>query len=97
MNVEQEFARLVLAPFVFTADDVTNEGSEAIDPDHTPNGAQSGIGRMFQIANRKRYIEWTGDVVPSKAPHRRKGIIRVWRGTAVGRAWARRVLGLGDA
>ena len=90
--LERRLAWLVLQPAPFTADDLTDNGRVAIDPDHSPNGKQSGIGSLIQWAARERLISWTGHVVKSQAPKRKGGMIRVWAGTAAGKRWARELL-----
>jgi hypothetical protein len=92
--LERRLAHTILAAgdMPFTADDVTGNGSVAIDPDHAPNAAQNGIGSFFRRMAARRLIEPTGQVVRSAAPHRKGGAIRVWHGTTAGRLWARSVL-----
>lgn len=65
----------------FTADDLTVAGAYAVDADHSPNGAQSAIGAAIREAHRKGWIYPTGATVRSRAPHRKGGLIRVWRAT----------------
>jgi hypothetical protein len=89
---DRRLARLVLVGRTFTADDVTNNGSIAPDPDHTPNGKGSAIGAMFNQWQRRGLIAPTGEVVKSTSPHRKGGAIRVWHGTEAGVLWARNVL-----
>jgi hypothetical protein len=84
----RRLAELILAGAPFTADDLTASGSMAIDIDHGPNGAQSGIGSLFQQASRSGLIEWTGGAERSRAPHRKGGMVRVWIATPRGRIWA---------
>lgn len=90
--LEQRLAWLVLQPNPFTADDLTDNGQVAIDPTHSPNGRQSGIGSLFRWASSERLIERTGHVIKSKAPKRKGGMIQTWVGTTKGKAWARDVL-----
>ena len=87
-TLEQRLAVLILAGEPFTADDVTNSGLVTLDPQHSPNAAQNGIGSMFRRASSQGLIEWTGRVVRSRAKHRKGGAIRVWQGTTKGRVWA---------
>jgi hypothetical protein len=91
-GIDVRLAELILDGDPFTADDVTYNGRFALDQSHSANGAQSGIGAMFQRASRERLIEFTGDVVKSKAKHRKGGVIRVWRGTEKGVRWAEMML-----
>lgn len=91
-DIERRFAELVDTREPFSSDDVTANGSVALDGSHAPNAGQSGIGSMFQAAAKAKRIEFTGEVVRSKAPHRKGGVIRVWVGTEVGQLWARRLL-----
>jgi hypothetical protein len=87
-KIEQALARCILTGSSFTADDVTADGAVTIDGTHEPNARQNGIGSMFNRAAKRGLIEWTGEVVRSRAPHRRGGTIRVWTGTEAGRLWA---------
>lgn len=89
MSLDARLARAILDLGLFTADDVTANGSAAVDPDHAPNAAQNSIGALFNRAARDGRIAWTGRVVRSRAPHRKGGAIRVWRATAAGETWAR--------
>jgi hypothetical protein len=91
-RLERRLARLILDGLTFTADDVTNNGTMAIDPDHTANGKQNATGALFNQASRRGLIDFTGTVVRSNAPHRKGGAIRIWRGTEGGVLWARNVL-----
>lgn len=81
-----------MAGGTFTADDLTSAGDIAIDASHAPNGAQSGIGTVFNKAARRKLIEFTGDIKGSAAQHRKGGMIRIWRGTEAGVLWARSIL-----
>jgi len=91
-TLERRLAYLILTMRTFTADDLTDDGAFALDPDHDPNAAQNGIGAFINSASRRRLIEFTGAVVKSKAPHRKGGVIRIWTGTTAGRLWARGLL-----
>lgn len=84
--LEQRLADLVRLGGEFTADDLTDEGALVIDPAHQPNGKQNGIGALIRSWSTKGYIVSTGRVVPSRAPHRKGGMIQVWQSTAAGRA-----------
>jgi hypothetical protein len=88
MNIWNDLAAVVVAGVEFTADDVTHNGARTVDPTHRSNGAQSAIGKVFQEAQRLGWIESTGRVVRSTAPHRKGGGIRVWRPTQAGIDWA---------
>jgi hypothetical protein len=90
--LERRLARLILAGRPFTADDVTDDGALALDAAHRPNARQNGIGTLFNQAARRGLIWFTGQVVRSRAPHRKGGAIRVWDGTEAGVLWARNVL-----
>jgi hypothetical protein len=92
VGLDSRLAELIVSGRSFTADDVTANGVFTLDPMHSPNGTQSGIGAMFQRASRERLIEWTGEVVKSRAKHRKGGAIRVWRGTEKGARWAQMIL-----
>jgi hypothetical protein len=89
---DRRLARLILVGRTFTADDITANGSIALDPDHESNGKQSSIGAMFNQWQRRGLIVPTGEVVRSAAPHRKGGAIRVWHGTEAGVLWARNIL-----
>ena len=88
MNIWNDLAEVIITGEDFTADDVTDRGTRTIDPTHGSNGAQSTIGSVFQQAQRNGWIESTGRVVRSSAPHRKGGGIRVWRPTPAGIDWA---------
>jgi hypothetical protein len=90
--LERRLAWLILSQSTFTADDLTDDGQVTIDPGHTANAGQNGIGAFINSAHRRRLIEWTGAVVKSKAPHRKGGAIRMWAGASTGRLWAKGVL-----
>ena len=51
------------------------------DERHHHNGANSAIGSLFRESRAKGLIEPTGEVRNSLQPHRKGGLIRVWRGT----------------
>jgi hypothetical protein len=89
---DRRLAWLIIDRPHFTADDLTLEGDDPLDAGHAPNAAQNGVGAYINSASRRRLIEFTGHVVRSRAPHRKGGAIRVWRGTDAGRLWARGVL-----
>jgi len=91
-SFDRRLAWLIITGEHFTADHLTDDGDLTLDADHTPNGPQSGIGAYINRMARRRLIEWTGHVVKSKAPHRKGGMVRVWKGTYAGRLWARTVL-----
>ena len=83
--------RMIACIFVgepFTADDVTKDGSIAVDPSRAQSGRQSSIGALFMEHSRAGHIEPTGEVIRSRAPSRKGGAIRVWRATPAGIAWA---------
>jgi len=92
-SVCKRIAQIGLAEDEFSANEITSDGEWALDPDHGANGRQSAISATFQGLSSQGKIVWTGAVVKSKAPRRRGGIIRVWRLTAKGRAWAKELLG----
>lgn len=80
-------AHLILTRQVFTADDLTEDGTVAID--HEPNGRQSTIGSAFRQCANAGYIKSSGYTVMSRAKHRKGGRIQVWKPTDRGREWAR--------
>ena len=88
MNIWNDLATAIVDGEPFTSDDVTDNGNRSVDPTHRANGTQSAIGSMFQQAQRNGWIEFTGRVVRSSAPHRKGGGIRVWRPTQAGIDWA---------
>ena len=90
--LDRRLAELILAGECFTADDVTQAGALAVDDSHQPNSRQSAIGTVFRDAQRRALITTDGRVVPSQAPHRKGGAIRVWCPTEAGELWARAVL-----
>jgi len=89
---DRRLAWLIIDRPHFTADDLTLDGTDPLDPNHEPNAGQSGIGAYINQAHRRRLIEDTGHVVKSKAPHRKGGKNSVWKGTDTGRLWARSIL-----
>lgn len=91
-HYDRRLAWLIIDRQHFTADDLTLDGDDPLDAGHAPNAAQNGVGAYIQQASKRRLIEFTGHVVKSRAPHRKGGGIRVWRGTTVGRLWAKSVL-----
>jgi hypothetical protein len=88
VNIWNDLASVIIAGEDFTADDVTDSGMRTVDGSHRANGRQSAIGKVFQEAQRLGWIESTGRVVRSSAPHRKGGGIRVWRPTQLGIDWA---------
>lgn len=87
--LEAALARVIRRGVIFTADDITDNGLLTLDGGaHKPNARQNGIGAFFQAMAKEGYIEFTGDVITSKAPKRKGGMIRVWTATEKGRAWA---------
>lgn len=88
MSFEGRLRDLILSGRPFTADDLTGNGSLTVAGNHDPNGSQNAIGAAIRTWHAQGLIEPTGDVVASKARHRKSGMIRVWRGTGQGEAWA---------
>lgn len=84
MSIEQAMVRTIARGASFTADTLTKAGADTVDPSHQANGAQSSIGALFRSYAQRGWIEWTGDVVRSTAPHRKGGAIRVWQPTITG-------------
>jgi len=89
---DRRLAYLIVTRQHFTADDLTLDGVDALDVAHAPNAGQNGVGGYVNRQAKRRLIEFTGHVVRSRAPHRKGGGIRVWRGTDAGRLWAKTVL-----
>lgn len=71
----------------WTVNDLTDNGTVMLDSTHAQSGKQSGIGAYVQSLVRHGYIEFTGVVERSTAPHRKSGIVRRWRWTEAGHAW----------
>jgi len=90
-DLTRQLATLVAAGDDFTSDDLTTIGAHTLDAAHAPNGANNGIGGIFSYAAKLGRIETVG-YSRSRSPHRKGGLIRVWRGTASGRLWATSVL-----
>ena len=90
---EMRLAALIASGEPFSADDLTMSGQVTADEFHTPNGKRSSIGSLFSAKRKAGLIEPTGAVVNSTAPHRKGGLIRVWRGTPKGVRWAIEVHG----
>lgn len=63
----------------FTADDLRDRVGEP-DTEHSANGANNAIGSLFREAAAARLIVRTGRVTKSRQPHRKGGMIQVWRG-----------------
>lgn len=89
---ERRLAALILAGGDFTIDAVTECGEIARDRGHAQNGTQNSIGSVIRNAASKGRIEFTGEIAKACSPHRKGGMIRVWRGTEAGRLWAANVL-----
>jgi hypothetical protein len=88
VSFDGRLRELILEGVEFTADDLTANGLYTANGDHAPNGSQNAIGSAFRRWHAQLLIEPTGQVVASRAPHRKGGMIRVWRPTEQGRAWA---------
>jgi hypothetical protein len=88
IDLPTALARLIVDEDSFTADDLTVGGLMVIDPDRKPNSSQNRIGSAFRHWSEQGLIRWTGDVVQSRSPRRKGGMIRVWESTPKGRAWA---------
>lgn len=93
MDVTRRIATLILDADSFCADDVTNDGEDAIDPSRKPNGRQSAIGGAFTGLTRQGLIVTDGRTVISRSRYRHHGRILLWRGTPEGAAWAKDLLG----
>jgi hypothetical protein len=50
------------------------------DTEHHHNGRNSAIGAMFHISHSRGLIEPTGEVRQSHQPHRKGGLVRLWKG-----------------
>ena len=87
-RLDLRLAGLIVRRRPFTADDLTDSGRLTIDETHGPNGKQSAIGAIFSRARKDGLIVPTGEFVSSRAPRRKGGAIRVWRGTEAGHSWA---------
>lgn len=88
MRFDGRLRELILTGDPFTADDLTGNGQLTVAGDHSPNGTQNAIGWAFRRWHSQQLIEPTGHVVASRAPHRKGGMIREWRATERGKAWA---------
>jgi len=73
-----EIARLAASREPFTADELYGAVGHP-DQAHTPNGANNLIGSVFREAKQMGLIEPIG-FRPSQQPHRKGGIVRIWRG-----------------
>ena len=86
MNLERRLAQLVATGVEYvTADDITNNGALTVDNSHGANGKQSTIGSAFRTWAARGWIKDTGRHIKSQAPHRKGGVIRVWKITDKGR------------
>ena len=94
--LQRQLAHLIREGKPFTADDLTLDGRVAIDSGHNPNSSQNAIGSIFSQSNREGLIVFTGNTRKSKAPHRKGGLIREWRGTLIGLQWADELLEQGE-
>jgi hypothetical protein len=63
----------------FTADDLRDIVDEP-DPRGHSNGPNNSIGSVFRQAHAEGWLEQTGQVVRSRAPRRKGGMIQVWVG-----------------
>ena len=86
--LERRVAPLILNGDSFSTNELTDDGQIVLDPAHAQSGKQSGIGAFINAMARRGLIEFTGQIVKSTAPHRKSGMVRVWRGTEAGRLWA---------
>lgn len=86
--LDDRLRECILSGKWFSANEVTDNGAITLDPDHAPNGKQSGIGAYFNTHAGLGHIVTDHVTVLSKAPHRRGGRILRWKGTAKGRRWA---------
>lgn len=75
----QELRRLAASGRPFTADDLLQIVGHP-DKEHDPNGRNNSIGAVFQRGSTEKLIVAIG-VEQSTQPHRKGGMVRVWRGT----------------
>lgn len=89
-QLAKRLVTIILADDTFTADDLTGYGTVTVNGDHDPNGAQNAIGSFIRTAAANGWIQKTGRVSRSQAPHRKGGLNQEWQPTPKGRAWAQR-------
>ena len=73
-----EIRRLAETGEQFTSDDVLDAVGHP-DTGHTPNGGNNLIGSVIREAKQRGLIEAIG-FRPARQPHRKGGIVRIWRG-----------------
>ena len=76
-HAREAMEELIEAGEPFTADDLCDMAGQP-DRDHRPNSRNSGIGSLFSEYSKAKRIVPVG-VEKSRAPHRKGGMIRVWR------------------
>ena len=79
-RAERELRRLIDADVEFSSDDLEAAVGHP-DAGHSANGANNAIGTLFRAAKAAGRIEAVG-VRQSTQPHRKGGMVRVWRRTA---------------
>jgi hypothetical protein len=72
-------------------DDVTDSGRIALDPTHTANKGQNGLGHVLPYAARQGWVVKTDRSVQSKAPGRKGGRQLLWEITPAAYAIASRM------
>lgn len=78
-RAERELLHMADSGKPFTSDDLVAVVGLP-DSAHNPNAANSAVGALFRTAHSMKWITPIG-VEASKQPHRKGGMIRVWRGT----------------
>lgn len=74
----KEIKRLARTGRPFTADDLYEKVGHP-DPTHKVNSRNNVVGKIFREACEAGLIESIG-WRPSRQPHRKGGVIRIWRG-----------------
>lgn len=73
-----EIRRLAGTGELFTSDEVLDAVGHP-DMSHTPNGGNNLVGSVIREAKQAGLIESIG-FRPSQQPHRKGGVVRIWRG-----------------
>lgn len=78
MLARNAICALAMSPRDFTSDDLLDLVGPP-DTSHAPNARNNQIGMVFRHAKKDGLIFVVGHAV-SEAPHRKRGLVRVWRG-----------------
>ena len=77
-DAEKALDELIASGVLFTPDDVWEKVGWP-DPTHAANSSNNAMGALFRDYSSRKKIEAVG-TTRSTQPHRKKGMVRVWRG-----------------